>query len=64
MNLKFFDEDFYKPIDNEFETPEEQKYCYDIASLKAVIQPFLETLINASNFKFRLCLRIMLITRS
>ena len=51
--LKFFNEDFYKPIDKEFETPEEQKYFYDNASLKPVITPFLETLKNTSNFKFK-----------
>ena len=53
LNLKFFDEDFYKTIDKEFETPEEQKYFYDNASLKPVIMPFLETLKKTSNFKFR-----------
>jgi hypothetical protein len=53
LNLKFFDEEFYKPIDKEFQTPEEQKYCYDNASLKPVIKPFLETLKNISNFKFK-----------
>lgn len=53
LNLKFFDEEFYKPIEKEFETPEDQKYCYDNTSLKPVIKPFLETLKNTSNFKFR-----------
>ncbi len=53
LNFKFFDEAFYKPIDKEFETPEDQKYCYDNASLKPVIKPFLETLKNNSTFKFK-----------
>lgn len=53
LSLKFFDEDFYKPIEKEFETPEEQKYCYDNASLKPVIKPFLEKLNTNSNFKFK-----------
>jgi len=52
LNLKFFDEDFYIPIDKEFETPEDQKYCFDNASLKPVIEPFLENLKTTSNFKF------------
>lgn len=29
LNLRFFDKDFYKPIDKKFETPESQKYYYD-----------------------------------
>ncbi len=53
LNLKFFGEDFYNPIDKEFETPEDQRYCYDNASLKPVIKPFLETLKNTSNFEFK-----------
>lgn len=52
--LKFFDKDFYKPIEKEFETPEDQKYCYDNASLKPVIKPFLENLENTSDFKLKL----------
>ena len=51
--LKFFNEDFYKLIDKQFETPEEQKYFYDNASLKPVIMPFLETLKSTSTFKFK-----------
>ncbi|MBU3177674.1 hypothetical protein KPL47_15185 [Clostridium estertheticum] len=53
LNLKFFDKNFYNQVDKEFDTPEDQKYCYDNASLKPVITPFLETLKNTSNFKFK-----------
>jgi len=52
LGLSFFDENFYKPIDKEFDTPEDQKYCYDNASLKPVIKPFLERLNNKSKFKY------------
>ena len=41
LSIKFFDEDFYESMDKkEFDTPEEQKYFYDNASLKPVIMPF------------------------
>lgn len=54
LNIKFFDEGFYESIDKkEFNTPEEQKYFYDNASLKPVIMPFLENLKVHSNFKFK-----------
>ena len=53
LYLKFFDKDFYAPIDKDFETPEDQKYCYDNASLKPVIKPFLENLENTSDFEFK-----------
>ncbi|UZW14823.1 transposase [Clostridium pasteurianum] len=53
LNLKFFDEKFYKPIEKEFDTPEDQKYFYDNASLKSVIIPFLDNIDKNSNFKFK-----------
>ncbi|AWI04373.1 transposase [Clostridium drakei] len=54
LSIKFFDEDFYKSIDKkEFDTPEEQKYFYDNASLKPVIMPFLQTLKTNSSFRFK-----------
>jgi hypothetical protein len=53
LYFKFFDEEFYKTVEKEFETPEDQKYCYDNASLKPVIEPFLESLKNTSDFKFK-----------
>ena len=52
LSIKFFDKDFYKSVDKNFDTPEEQKYFYDNASLKPVIVPFLNTLNNHSDFKF------------
>ena len=52
LYLKFFDEDFYEPIEKDFESPEDQKYCYDNASLKPVIEPFLASIESNSDFKF------------
>lgn len=46
LHIHFFDEEFYSIVKSEFNTPEEQKYEYDNASLKPVIKPFLETLPN------------------
>ncbi len=54
LSIKFFDTDFYESVDKkDFETPEEQKYFYDNASLKPVIVPFLEKLTAHSDFKFK-----------
>lgn len=53
LNIKFFEEDFYKSIDKSFDTPEEQKYFYDNASLTPVIVPFLDGLKRHSTFKFK-----------
>ncbi|WDC85449.1 ISNCY family transposase [Caloramator sp. mosi_1] len=53
LSIKFFEEDFYKSVEKEFSTPEEQKYFYDNASLKPVIVPFLNNLKKYSNFKFK-----------
>jgi hypothetical protein len=53
LYFKFFDEELYQTVEKEFETPEDQKYYYDNASLKPVIEPFLETLKNTSDFKFK-----------
>ncbi|MGL5245050.1 MAG: transposase [Sarcina sp.] len=52
LAINFFDEKFYSNIQSEFETPEEQKYAYDNASLKSVIKPFLSNLESNSNFRF------------
>ena len=52
LSINFFDEDFYSSVQQEFETPEEQKYAYDNASLKSVIVPFLTNLKSKSDFKF------------
>lgn len=56
LNIKFFEKDFYKSIKNNFNTPEEQKYFYDNASLKPVIVPFFNRLSSNSNFKFTIFL--------
>lgn len=54
LNIKFFDVDFYESLDKkDFDTPEEQKYFYDNASLKPVIVPFSENLNAHSNLKFK-----------
>lgn len=52
LSIKFFEEDFYKSVDKDFTTPEDQKYYFDNASLKPVIVPFLNRLKRHSNFKF------------
>lgn len=49
LHIHFFDEDFYSSVSNDFDTPEEQKYTFDNASLKPVLAPFLHSL---SNHKF------------
>lgn len=41
LRIHFFDKDFYANIKSDFETPEEQKYEFDNASLKPVLMPFL-----------------------
>lgn len=54
LNIKFFDSNFYQSIDKkDFNTPEDQKYFYDNASLKPVIIPFFKNLKAYSNFKFK-----------
>jgi hypothetical protein len=52
LSINFFYEDFYSSVEQEFETPEEQKYTYDNTSLKSVIVPFLTNLKSKSDFKF------------
>lgn len=43
LSVKFFDEDFYAPFQSiEFNSPEEQKYTYDNASLIPVLHEFLQ----------------------
>lgn len=52
LSINFFDEDFYLTVEQEFGTPEDQKYAYDNASLKSVIKPSLSNIEFKSNFKF------------
>lgn len=49
LHIHFFDDDFYSTIKTDFETPEDQKYAFDNASLKPVLAPFLNSL-TAHNF--------------
>jgi hypothetical protein len=49
LRIHFFDEEFYSTVKCDFDTPEEQKYAFDNASLKPVLAPFLDSL---PNFKF------------
>lgn len=46
LNIHFFDEEFYSSVKSEFDTPEEQKYEFDNASLRPVLLPFIESLPN------------------
>lgn len=46
LHIHFFDEEFYSTVKSKFNTPEEQKYEFDNASLKPVIKPFLQSLPN------------------
>lgn len=46
LHIHFFDEVFYSTVKSEFNTPEEQKYEFDNASLKPVIKPFLKAIPN------------------
>ena len=47
VGITFFDDDFYKPFQNiSFQSPEEQKFAYDNASLRPALQTFLETHAN------------------
>lgn len=43
LSINFFDQEFYDSVKSDFESPEEQKYEYDNASLKPVLKKFLET---------------------
>lgn len=52
LSIEFFNQDFYDSVDNDFKTPEDQKFCYDNASLKPVVVPFLNKLQYHSTFKF------------
>lgn len=40
-------------LQQDFKTPEDQKYAYDNASLQTVMKPFLSTLESRSNFIFK-----------
>lgn len=44
LHIHFFNEDFYSSLKNEFDSPEDQKYTFDNASLKPVLAPFLTSL--------------------
>ena len=47
VGITFFDDDFYEPFQNaSFQSPEEQKFAYDNASLMPALQPFLESHAN------------------
>lgn len=52
LHIHFFDDEFYSTVKSEFDTPEEQKYTFDNASLKPVLQPFLDSLTNFSFTSF------------
>ena len=49
LRIHFFDDDFYSAVKSDFDTPEEQKYAFDNASLKPVLAPFLD---STQHFKF------------
>lgn len=53
LGINFFDKNFYSSVKQEFETPEEQKYAYDNASLKSVVKPFINNLKSKSDFQFK-----------
>jgi hypothetical protein len=40
LHIRFLDNDFYKSLPSEFDSPEEQKYTYDNASLFPVLSSF------------------------
>ena len=47
VGVTFFDDDFYKPFQNtSFQSPEEQKFAHDNASLRPALQSFLDTHAN------------------
>ncbi len=46
LHINFFDEDFYKNLPNDFDSPEEQKYIYDNASLHPVLSSFYKRIGN------------------
>lgn len=46
LHIHFFDEKFYSSVKSEFDTPEDQKYEFDNASLRPVLLPFIESLPN------------------
>ncbi|WP_372997679.1 transposase [Lutispora sp.] len=50
LHIHFFDDAFYSSVSSDFDTPEDQKYTFDNASLKPVLTPFLDSLPN-SKFK-------------
>ncbi|MGI5998581.1 MAG: DDE transposase, partial [Lutispora sp.] len=51
LHIHFFDDAFYSSVSSDFDTPEDQKYTFDNASLKPVLAPFLNSLPN-SKFKY------------
>jgi len=44
LRLHFFDSDFYSSLNSDFDSPEDQKYEFDNASLLPVVKPFLDSL--------------------
>jgi len=46
LRLHFFDDAFYSSVKVDFDTPQDQKYAFDNASLKPVLKPFLESFPN------------------
>jgi hypothetical protein len=40
LHIHFFDDDFYKNLPDDFDSPEDQKYTYDNASLRPVLLSF------------------------
>jgi len=49
LSIHFFDDDFYSTLPSDFETPEDQKYCLDNASLRPVLSEFLAS--NKGQFR-------------
>lgn len=50
LRIHFFDDDFYSSIKTNFNSPQEQKYQFDNASLKPALKPFLDSF---TTFRFR-----------
>jgi len=49
LSIHFFDDEFYRCLPADFETPEEQKYCFDNASLLRALSEFLAS--NKGQFR-------------
>ena len=46
LHLHFFDDDFYKNLPDDFDSPDEQKYVYDNASLRPMLASFYKRIGN------------------